>query len=282
MKQIGLFFLLFSTINTKGQYIKIKNKDGIVLPFCSLGYGFNKFLQTNQEGVVKLEIDIDSVDISFVGYKNYKLYGIRNKLKIQDTISVTLEKNISKQESITVLSFTNVLSIGVTKVQKNTGFTFMKGGINLLKVKNPKKFLKIESFFINITKGSSKSIPFKIRIMSCDSMGFPNYDLYDSSILVNKYNIGKWTEINLSSYNIIVKEKYFFIGIELVGNDQESLNNVNSNKFFQIAMSKEMDESNQFSNFPFIGWKNQVIYYSPTQKDKFWNPAYYVKAKTTK
>ncbi len=272
-------------MSTKGQHVKVINSDNNALPFCSVGYGYNKFLQTNKNGLVKLDNNIDSVDVSYVGYRSYKEYNLIKQFLTKDTILIRLTKNPTRQDAVKIIALTQEINLGIDKVNKsprNGGFTFMKGGLVLLKIENPKKFIRLKSFFIHLSKMSTKEIPFKVRLFDCDSMGMPSHDLCDSSILVTQYKVGKWTEIDLQEYDIVIKQKFFFIGVELIGNEGELINTINSNKFFQISISKAMDSCNDVRYNPFIGWRLQKNIYNNDKKDKFWNPAFYVKAKTAK
>jgi hypothetical protein len=283
-------FFLFSSailflVQAKGQYVKVVSSDGAVLPFCSVGYGYNKFLQTNKKGLVKLDNSIDSIDISYVGFKRYKLYDLRKLFLNNDTVLVVLKKSTSKQDAVTVVALTQEISLGVDKYNKSPrhgGFTFPEGGIILLMIENPKKYIKLQSFFIHLSKSSSKGISFRVRLFDCDSLGMPSNDLCDSSILVTKYKTGKWTEVDLNEYDIIVKQKYFFIGVELIGNESEHINTIESGKYFQVSVSRAMDECTEVRYYPFIGWKKSKNSYDSETKDKFWNPAFYIKAKTAK
>jgi hypothetical protein len=225
-KHIYRFFLLFFIVNStpfvsQSQiiYIKVTGVNNNMLPNATVALSDTEIYLTDSNGVAAVpKKSKGDVWVSCIGYKNLKktIFEWQN---IKDTVIVSLEKNIINEETVKVTAvFDKTEKHGVTKRKLDKAVIgTLTGTIHAIKVRGYKYPSRIKSFSYFIPRQSSQNAKLRLRIFHADSLQRPDYDLLDSSIIIENYKPGNWNKVSLEALKLKTPENNcFYIGIELL------------------------------------------------------------------
>ncbi|SEL74589.1 TonB-dependent Receptor Plug Domain [Maribacter orientalis] len=220
---------VFSQINFKG--VVTDADTGLSLPFVNIGF-INKGLGTvsDEYGSFAFLFDsaklssLDTLRVSFVGYKEYKL-------PFSSVIDLDMKSNKIKLEpevvSLNEVVLTSSKRKRRNKTEKMVGYSFVGqykngswegegalGGELVTKINVNKKNRQLNAFYFYVLKNTSDSLLLRVNIYD-GTTDFPEKKLTSKSIKYTlKTKIGK-VGIDLAPFDIVVADD-FSIGIELL------------------------------------------------------------------
>ncbi len=277
---ILIFLTLVFSINCRSQtFIKVCNNIGERLSYASITSSDNELIICNDKGLANIEsIMSQSFIVSNVGYERQEILTIKDLQKSKDTFIVVLIKVTRKESQVTIIASSKLELFG--KVKHNKFYSYVSSSVMwAVRIENTKAYQKILSVFVHIAQGNPiNNKIFRIRVFIEDSSGKPGEELTKENIIFDKYNLGKWNEFDISKYNIVVKNKSFFIGLQSFSNEIiYSKNNV-IDKNLLFSFSKKSNVSNNYQFSEKNGWQLYNVY-DIKDKKSFVNPAIYVKSK---
>jgi hypothetical protein len=280
MKIIIIFISIFVTnISVAQVFIKVKNLMGEGLSYSTITGNDNEVIICNDKGLANIEsIMSQPFIVSNIGYEKKEIISIKYLQKYKDTLIVELIKITKNEPDVTITASTKLEVFG--KVKHNKFYSYVSSSVmRAVRIENANAYQKILSVFIHIANGKPiNNKIFRIRVFIEDSTGRPGEELTKENIIFDQYRLGKWNEFDISKYNIVVKSKSFYIGLQSFSNEiVYSKNNVIDNSLL-FSFSKKSNISNNYQFSEKNGWQLYNVY-DIKDKKSFVNPAIYVKSK---
>ena len=282
MKFLFLYAIIYLTsfLPSHAQsVIKVVNSKKEGLGFSTITSSEKVVIYCNFEGVANIEsIKNHSFVISSIGFKSKEIKNYNDLVKIGDTAIVDLLEFVITADPIIVKPRNINKFFG--KVNYNKNFSYCsEESFYLLRIDNPNEYQQIVSVFAHIAKNNKKiGDNIRIRFFKIDSLGNPSQEITRVNIIFNKYNVGAWNEFNISSFNIVIKDTAYFVGLQSLTNSIKIIGSNNIHNCLQFSFANKNKESKTYTFFDEKKIKKLIVK-DIKNKNEFLNPAIYVKSK---
>lgn len=193
-------------------------KNSSPIQWASVAWNASSGLVTNEMGLVEIpsvnEI-ADTVLITNIGYKT--IHFPKNKILANTVNTIMLDEEFVELPPVIAGKKWTEKEYGCKKKRKGMcvilnpkNKSYERG----IRISGTPKGSIIKDCSVFISKRSVGTLPFRIKIYSTKSNGFPSETFLNESIVVSNYELGKWNKIDLSTKNITLPGNSFFVGVE--------------------------------------------------------------------
>ena len=243
----------FGQLAAKGRLI---DESGTAIAFATVGIfskGIGTITELDGSFAFELPSDLINENLSFsaVGFE-------KRAIKVSDFLSLK-ESTIVLRVSITELDEVSIstASLGVSRYQMtekgnilyNTGTIRLdnekNGGAMALLVQHDNAPFKVGKSRLMIKRNSLGEFKVRIRFLSVNDQGQPGEDLIEKSLVYKSDINSGWLRIDLSSENIWIKDREFFLAYEWVM-DREARELLQQQLEEHLSLSPEYLSENTF------------------------------------
>lgn len=210
--KIYFFILFISTISysQQGKILILDKSSKEIIPYASI-----KFINTtegtysNEKGVFNINSGIDSIEISCLGYQTIKI----STNEIQTTTYLTPTTTLLKAVELKNQSAFEILDKKKSENYIGLG-SFVNNTINLAKRFDFNNTVVLKSVQLDILNNQTEKIAL-LKIYDIDSNHKPLKNILEHHIYYKILPDDKILSIDLTDYQILLKNKSYFIVLEL-------------------------------------------------------------------
>ena len=241
----------------------IKDNSGKPITYVSVIWGKSIGLVTDTAGYLQIpdKSKIDSLTVSAIGFANkiMRKDSVLNKSKID----ISLERSIIELPEVIITKYSVENDYGCDDGKRQT--SYIKNGFctnlqSALLVNSYNYPARCKSISVFISKQSSTTILYRLRLYEIGKDSLPGKDLLAENLIVNSYKTNSWNTYSLDSNTIQLPKNGFFAAIEWLCTDIKSENGL------CIGLTSKIDKPITYYKYGNVGWF-QLKYKTGISKD---------------